>query len=101
MEHQLKHFLRQHRSAIPPETRTLGSHERLPRRLGRPVTQEELAEAVGISRVWYCLLESGRDISVSTRLLDRLARALMLPPESRAALFHLAVPELSDGHFVR
>ena len=47
---RLKVFLRGSRQRIDPQIRRLGDYERLPVRRGRPVTQEEMAEAVGISR---------------------------------------------------
>jgi transcriptional regulator with XRE-family HTH domain len=91
---RLKVFLRGSRQRIDPQIRRLGDYGRLPVRWGRPVTQEEMAEAVGVSRVWYALLESGTTIRTSTKVLDRLAIVLMLDPSERARLFHLAVPEL-------
>lgn len=63
-------------------------------RLGRRVTQEEIAEVVGVTRGWCHLLESGAEIRASMKLLDRLANALTLTPEERIALFTLAIPEL-------
>jgi transcriptional regulator with XRE-family HTH domain len=91
---QLKIFLRGHRQRIDPHARRLGDFGRLPVRWGRPVTQEEVAEAIGVSRVWYAMLESGTRIRTSTKILDRLAAALMLDSTERVRLFHLAVPEL-------
>jgi transcriptional regulator with XRE-family HTH domain len=73
--------------------RNLGPHARHPSRLGKRVTQEELAEAVGVTRGWYALLECGSSTGASTGLLDRLAEALMVTPTERAMLFQLAVPE--------
>jgi transcriptional regulator with XRE-family HTH domain len=58
------------------------------------VTQEELAECIGVSRVWYAMLESRTTVRTSSALLDRLAAALMVTPEERTALFDLAFPEL-------
>jgi transcriptional regulator with XRE-family HTH domain len=59
------------------------------------VTQDELAEAIGVTREWYALLECGAaKTRASTSLLERLADALMVTPDERARLFHLAVPEL-------
>jgi transcriptional regulator with XRE-family HTH domain len=74
----------------------LGPHPRLPVRHGKGVTQEEIAEAVGVSRVWYAMLESGAALRTSPRLLARLADALALPDESREALFRLGLPELAS-----
>jgi transcriptional regulator with XRE-family HTH domain len=58
------------------------------------VTQEELADAIGVSREWYAILETSATQRASTRLLGRVADALMVTAEERARLFHLAVPEL-------
>jgi DNA-binding XRE family transcriptional regulator len=91
---ELHAFLKERRRGIEPATRVLGLHQRLASRCGRRVTQEELAEAIGVSRAWYVLLEGGAAIRVSTPLLDRLASALMLPPHERSELFRLAIPEL-------
>ena len=86
-------FLRTRRQRIPPETATLGTWKRLPVRRGRRVTQEEIAEVVGVSRNWYRRLERGAD-RASTKLLDRLANAFAFSPEERTKLFALAIPEL-------
>jgi len=91
---QLQFFLREHRQRIDPQIRRLGDFGRLPMRWGRPVTQEEMAEAIGVSRVWYAMLENGAKVRTSTRVLDRLATVLMLDAAERARLFHLVVPEL-------
>jgi len=91
---QLNIFLRGRRQRIDPRVRMLGDYERLPVRRARPVTQEEMAEAVGVSRVWYSLLESGTTIRTSTKVLERIAVVLMLDAADRTRLFHLAMPEL-------
>jgi transcriptional regulator with XRE-family HTH domain len=83
------------RRRVDPDVRDLGTYARLPSRLGKPVTQTELAEATGVSREWYARLECGvATTRASTGLLDRLADALMVTPAERAHLFHVAVPEL-------
>jgi len=87
-------LLRVLRGRIPPESTTLGPYKRLPVRCGRRVTQEEIAEVVGVTRGWYRLLESGTTVRASMKLLDRLANALTLTPEERIGLFMLAIPEL-------
>jgi DNA-binding XRE family transcriptional regulator len=87
-------FLKTSRSRIPPEKPTLGSWDRLPIRRGRRVTQEEIAEAVGVSRSWYRRLERG-SVRASARLLDRLANAFDFSPEDRMKLFALGIPELA------
>jgi DNA-binding XRE family transcriptional regulator len=88
-------FLRMLRQRIPPHTATLGSWRRLPVRRGRPVTQEEIAEAVGVSRNWYRRLESGAGVRASMKLLNRLANTVVFTPEERTTLFVLAIPEMA------
>jgi len=90
-------FLKQRRTSLDPDARALGSHRRLATRYGKRVTQEEVAEAVGVSRVWYATLESGAAVPTSPRLLDGLAGALMLNQSERTTLFRLALPELKLG----
>jgi transcriptional regulator with XRE-family HTH domain len=92
---ELGRFLELLRRRIDPDVRDLGSYARFPSRVGRRVTQEELAAAIGVTREWYALLECGAARTRASRgLLDRLADALMLTPEERARLFQLALPEL-------
>jgi transcriptional regulator with XRE-family HTH domain len=90
-------FLKEQRRRIPRDAPSLGPYLRLPVRRGKAVTQEELAEAIGVSRVWYAMLESGAALNTSPRLLARLADALNLSAERRNVLFKLALPELSVG----
>lgn len=92
---ELALFLQFLRRRIAPETRLLGSYVRLSERLGKRVTQEELAEAIGIGREWYAKLEAAGTTRGSPALIERLADALMITPEERAHLFHLAVPEFA------
>lgn len=82
------------RLRIDPSATMLGSSERSLLRQGRPVTQEELAEYLGVSRTWYAALESSMEVRPSFALLERLADVLMLTPEERTALFDAAFPEL-------
>jgi transcriptional regulator with XRE-family HTH domain len=91
---ELALFLKFLRLRVDPNAYDLGPHARLPSRVGKRVTQGELAEAIGASREWYGRLESAVTIRTSTSLLGRLANALMVSPEERARLFHLAVPEV-------
>jgi transcriptional regulator with XRE-family HTH domain len=84
------------RRRIDPATKTLGSYERLKSRRGRPVTQEELAEAIGVSRGWYARLESGQPIQPSVSMLHRIAEALKTTHGERALLFRLAIPALQS-----
>jgi DNA-binding XRE family transcriptional regulator len=90
-------YLRMLRKRIPPGTAKLGSSVRLPVRCGRRVTQEEIAEVLGVSRNWYRRVESG-SVRASTKLLARLAQAFAFTAEERANLFVLGLPEIG---FVR
>jgi len=88
-------FLKEQRRRIPRDAVSLGRYVRLPARRGKAVTQEELAETIGVSRVWYAMLESGAALNTSPRLMARLADALDLSAEHRKVLFKLALPDLS------
>jgi transcriptional regulator with XRE-family HTH domain len=90
-------FLKEQRRRIPRDAHSLGRYERPPARHGRVLTQEELAEAIGASRVWYAMLESEAALNTSPRLLARLADVLELSDENRNLLIKLALPELSVG----
>lgn len=57
--------------------------------------REEVAELAGITPAWYTQLETGSDIRVSPRMLDRVASALRLSDEEKVYLFSLAIVELS------
>jgi len=86
-------FLKFLRQRVDPDVRVLGPNARRPARLGKRVTQEELAEAIGVSREWYAQLETAAATRASPGLLERIADALMVAPEERAILFQLGVPE--------
>lgn len=91
---ELALFLRLLRQRIDPDVRNLGQFVRHSGRLGKFVTQQELAEAIGVTREWYAALESAAPPRTSPSLIDRLADALMVTAEERGRLFRLAVPEL-------
>lgn len=93
--HQFGQILRGARRAIPVDAASVGKMARHPARVGKPVSQEEIAEAVGVSRVWYALLESGRATRASIRLLERLCEALMLDENQSLRLLQLGIPEIS------
>lgn len=80
---------------LAPESRFLGEHPRLPSRIGKPVTQEELAEHLGISRGWYTRIEAGAPAVFSIALLNDLADLLLLSDLERVELMRLAKPELA------
>jgi len=93
----LRTFLKQLRKRVEPGTEKLGAYKRLSQKRGRSVSQEELAEAIGVSRGWYAMLESGASVQPSVPLLNRLADALDASPGERNTLFRLAIPALHDG----
>ncbi len=91
--YQLPVLLRQLRIRLDGTTPALGDFKRLRSRCGKPVSQEELAEAIGVSRGWYASLELGTR-RPSIALLARLATALNASYEERARLFAVAIPSL-------
>jgi transcriptional regulator with XRE-family HTH domain len=80
---------------IAPESQFLGERVRLPSRVGKRVTQEEVAEYLGISRGWYARFEAGSPSGFSLPLLSRLGDLLLLTASERAELLRLARPELA------
>ncbi|MBV8489873.1 MAG: helix-turn-helix domain-containing protein [Candidatus Eremiobacteraeota bacterium] len=86
----LADFLRRRRARIRPEAARLGRYKRGRHRIGRPVTQEEIAEAIGVTRTWYSLLETDSGVRPSLVLLRRVADTLMLTTGERGELFDLA-----------
>jgi transcriptional regulator with XRE-family HTH domain len=88
-------ILRRCRARLSAERASLGPYMRLAKRIGKAITQEEVAETVGISREWYTRMERDCPVRVSARVLSRIADALMMEPTERSAFFRLAVPELS------
>jgi DNA-binding XRE family transcriptional regulator len=90
----LRALLREFRDRIDPSETALGPQPRPPWRRGKPVTQEEIADSIGVSRNWYGMLESEHPPRASIVLLDRLATILMLSVDERTMLFARALPEL-------
>src|SRR3954454_12634867 len=80
-------FLQAHRARLSPAALGFagGSRRRTP-----GLRREELAQLAGISVTWYTWLEQGRDISVSSQVLDSLAGALRLTAHEKNYLFVLA-----------
>jgi DNA-binding XRE family transcriptional regulator len=81
--HEQLHDIKQRRQAILPDSRAIGTFLRLPQYVGRAVTQEELAETLGISREWYCALENGKCTNASPELVSKIVRALYDRREAR------------------
>ncbi|MGZ4159525.1 MAG: helix-turn-helix domain-containing protein, partial [Neobacillus sp.] len=87
----LSDFLKSKRSKIKPESVGLpaGVRRRTP-----GLRREEVAQLAGVSTTWYTWLEQGRDIKVSTVVLDCIANSLLLNNDERKYLYDLAL----DAH---
>ncbi len=84
---ELANFLRTRRSQLSPTTVGLPS---VARRKTAGLRREEVAQLAGVGVTWYTWLEQGRDIHVSTQVLDSLAQTFKLTPAEKAHLFRLA-----------
>jgi transcriptional regulator with XRE-family HTH domain len=91
--HALSLFLKAQRAKIIPQSVGLpeGTRRRTP-----GLRREEVAQLAGVSHTWYTWLEQGRDIKVSSSVLDNVAMALQLTVDERKYLFSLAL-ETSSG----
>jgi DNA-binding XRE family transcriptional regulator len=105
-------LLKHARLRIPPNSRSIGGFERVASRIGKQVSQEELAEAIGVTRSWYGCLEASQPGRASLKLLVRICHALMLDERESLALIGLCFAELRErsdlpsmheesAHFVR
>jgi transcriptional regulator with XRE-family HTH domain len=83
----LSAFLKSKRSKIQPQSVGLpvGTRRRTP-----GLRREEVAQLAGVSTTWYTWLEQGRDIKVSSIVLDCIASALQLNSDERNYLYNLA-----------
>jgi transcriptional regulator with XRE-family HTH domain len=101
---ELADLLRARRRTVQPSD--VGLHPS-GRRNTPGLRREEVAQISGVSVTWYTWLEQGRPITVSTNVIDALARALHLdddthehlrilagapPPQSTEATGHLTPP---------
>ncbi|CRK82130.1 DNA-binding protein [Neobacillus massiliamazoniensis] len=84
----LSDFLKLKRSKIKPETVGLPAGIR---RRTSGLRREEVAQLAGVSTTWYTWLEQGRDIKVSTVVLDCISNALRLTNDERKYLYDLAL----------
>jgi len=84
----LSDFLKARRAAISPASAGLpeGTRRRTP-----GLRREEVAQLAGVSSTWYTWLEQGRNIKVSSSVLDCIAAALQLTQDERKYLFALAL----------
>jgi transcriptional regulator with XRE-family HTH domain len=84
---ELGQFLRTRRARMTPADFGMpaGSRRRTP-----GLRREELALLAGVGVTWYTWLEQGREINVSTQVLDALARTLKLDRAERWHMYVLA-----------
>jgi transcriptional regulator with XRE-family HTH domain len=84
---ELAAFLRSRREATDPASVGLSGDGR---RRTPGLRREEVAGLAGLSVTWYTWLEQARDISVSRKVIDSLARVLTLSAIERGHLYTLA-----------
>lgn len=91
----LSSFLKSQRAKISPESvgLTAGTRRRTP-----GLRREEVAQLAGVSTTWYTWLEQGRDIQVSSSVLDCVANALQLSVDERKYLFSLAYESSANAY---
>ncbi|MEV4615204.1 helix-turn-helix transcriptional regulator [Kitasatospora sp. NPDC049258] len=83
---ELSQFLRSRRAKLSPGELGLD----LSRRRRTPgLRREEVAVLAGVGTSWYTWLEQGRDINVSTEVVQAISRALRLSPAEEAYFFRL------------
>ena len=84
---ELANFLRIRRSQLSPAEVGL---PHTARRKTAGLRREEVAQLAGVGVTWYTWLEQGRDINVSTQVLNSLAQTFRLTSAEKAHLFLLA-----------
>jgi transcriptional regulator with XRE-family HTH domain len=84
---ELSAFLRSRRERLTPLQAGLPANGR---RRTPGLRREEVAQLAGVGVTWYTWLEQGRDIKVSTQVLDAISRTLLLDRDERAHLYTLA-----------
>jgi transcriptional regulator with XRE-family HTH domain len=84
----LSSFLKKKRALISPEA---AGFPRGVRRRTPGLRREEVAQLANVSTTWYTWLEQGRDIKVSSSVLDNISSALQLTEDERAYLYNLSL----------
>jgi len=84
---ELGDFLKTRRARISPSQVGILNNSR---RRTPGLRREEVAQLSGISLTWYTWLEQGRDIQVSTQVIESLSRVLLLNKEEQVHLHMLA-----------
>ncbi|MWC30511.1 helix-turn-helix transcriptional regulator [Paenibacillus sp. MMS18-CY102] len=100
---ELAQFLRTRRDRLTPEQVGLSPQGR---RRTPGLRREEVAILSGVSIDWYTWLEQGRDIQVSSQVLENIAAALRLDSTERNHLFALALQnqptkQQQDSRFIQ
>jgi DNA-binding XRE family transcriptional regulator len=90
---RLSAFLLGKRQAVASCTTHVADYARREDRVGHPFGQDEVAEALDVSREWYAALEVGSSIRPSTALLDRTATLFALSDDERVTLLRLGIRE--------
>lgn len=84
---ELARFLRAHREQVSPHEAGVPVG---PRRRTPGLRREEVAQLAGVGLTWYTWLEQGRQINVSTQVLDAVSGVLRLGSAERWHLYRLA-----------
>ncbi|MDR9856111.1 helix-turn-helix transcriptional regulator [Paenibacillus sp. VCA1] len=87
---ELAQFLRTRRARMTPERAGLPAEGR---RRTPGLRRSEVALLAGISVDWYTWLEQGRNIQVSSQVLESIAHALQLDADEKKHLFLLALQQ--------
>ncbi|NKN37328.1 helix-turn-helix domain-containing protein [Agrobacterium sp. a22-2] len=90
---RLGSFLRDRRQRLDPAALGFGGRRRTP-----GLRREEVAQRANISATWYTWLEQGRGGAPSPRVLDSLAKALMMTEAEREHLFLVAIGRPPKAH---
>lgn len=84
---ELADFLKTRRAKILPSQVGLSTATR---RRTPGLRREEVAQLAGIGVTWYTWLEQGRNIHVSTQVIESLSKVLLLDRQERIHLYRLA-----------
>jgi len=84
---ELADFLKTRRAKILPSQIGISSTMR---RRTPGLRREEVAQLAGIGLTWYTWLEQGREIHVSTQVIESLSKVLLLDKQERIHLYLLA-----------
>ncbi|GMK40635.1 transcriptional regulator [Paenibacillus sp. CCS19] len=90
-QQELARFLKSRRARLSPEQVGLPNTGR---RRTPGLRRSEVAQLAWISVDWYTRLEQGRDIQVSSQVLDHISSALQLNATERQHLYVLALQQL-------